>query len=75
MIYTNYPKDPLQQVLSYFGTKFDIDSSIAEVQHLLESISLPEYDIYYDDSVELLQADHKVLDIPDTLIPSPFYLN
>ena len=71
MIHTNYPEDPLQQVLSYFGTDFDIDSSIAEVQHLLESIPFLECDIHYDNPVELLQVDPEVLDVPATLISSP----
>ncbi|KAF5208163.1 hypothetical protein FRX31_002250, partial [Thalictrum thalictroides] len=71
MVHTSYPEDPLQQFLSHFGSDFDIDSSIDDVNSLLESVPLPECDIPLNEPVELLQVEVDSDDVPDTLIPTP----
>ena len=76
MVHTQYPKDSLQQFLSYSGSEFDIDQSIDKINALLDSIPLPAIvnesneftELFSIDDVDNLNTETLILTPPSTAL-------
>ena len=64
MLDTTYPEDPIHQCLAHFGSDFDIDSSISEVNALLDSTPLLDTSTWVPPFDPLLIDTHLSVDNP-----------
>jgi len=71
MLDTTYPEDPIHQCLAHFGSDFDIDSSISEVNALLDSTPLLDTSTWAPPFEPLLVDT--LLSVDDPVIPVPIF--